>query len=83
MNFDPNNFIEPSEVVSGRELSLLHVHSSDPSLFSPVCMLTRYHEWMQDPVLRSQTASEPLTLQQEYEMQLSWMRDDDSKFEQG
>ena len=47
-----------------------------------LCMyVIRYHEWMQDPVLRSQTASEPLTLQQEYEMQLSWMRDEESEFE--
>ena len=34
---------------------------------------------MQDPVLRSQTASEPLTLEQEHEMQQSWIRDNDSK----
>ena len=33
---------------------------------------------MQDPVLREQTASEPLTLEQEYEMQLSWMEDKNS-----
>ena len=46
-----------------------------------VHVCNRYHEWMQDPVIRSQTASEPLTLQQEYEMQLSWMTDEDSEFE--
>ena len=34
---------------------------------------------MKDPVLRSQTASEPLTLEQEHEMQQTWLRDDDSK----
>lgn len=39
----------------------------------------RYHKWMQDPVLRSQTASEPLTLEQEHEMQQAWIRDTDSK----
>ena len=39
----------------------------------------RYHQWMQDPVLRAQTASEPLTLEQEHDMQQSWLRDDDSK----
>ncbi len=29
----------------------------------------RYHEWMQDEVLRAATASEPLTLDEEYQMQ--------------
>lgn len=35
---------------------------------------------MQDPVLQAQTASEPLTLDEEYEMQQSWRDDDDSAF---
>ncbi|KAF3639167.1 N-acetyltransferase 9 [Capsicum annuum] len=35
----------------------------------------KYHEWMQDPLLLQATASEPLTLQQEYDMQLSWTQD--------
>lgn len=35
----------------------------------------RYHEWMKDPFIQQQTASEPLTLDEELEMQQEWMRD--------
>jgi RimJ/RimL family protein N-acetyltransferase len=35
----------------------------------------RYHAWMQRPDLLAATASEPLTLPEEYEMQESWYRD--------
>uniref|UniRef100_A0A3Q3IU31 Uncharacterized protein n=1 Tax=Monopterus albus TaxID=43700 RepID=A0A3Q3IU31_MONAL len=41
--------------------------------------LPRYHEWMKCPELQHLTASEPLTLEQEYDMQGSWREDDDSK----
>ncbi|KAL8031073.1 hypothetical protein ABFX02_13G002000 [Erythranthe guttata] len=34
-----------------------------------------YHIWMQDPAILQATASEPLTLDQEYEMQISWFQD--------
>ncbi|KAK1069777.1 hypothetical protein LTR74_004656 [Friedmanniomyces endolithicus] len=36
-----------------------------------------YHTWMQDPELQSATASEPLTLDEEYAMQRSWREDAD------
>ncbi|XP_064179233.1 N-acetyltransferase 9 isoform X1 [Anguilla rostrata] len=37
----------------------------------------RYHQWMGSPELQKLTASEPLTLEQEYDMQRSWREDDD------
>ncbi|GFT80997.1 n-acetyltransferase 9-like protein [Nephila pilipes] len=37
----------------------------------------KYHLWMQSPELLDLTASEPLTLEQEYQMQNSWFEDDD------
>ncbi|KAK9899630.1 N-acetyltransferase 9 [Cystobasidium minutum MCA 4210] len=37
----------------------------------------KYHVWMQDPDIQAATASEPLTIEQEYEMQSSWHIDDD------
>jgi len=36
----------------------------------------RYHEWMQSHELLEQTASERLTLEQEYDMQQSWFQDE-------
>ncbi|XP_014752818.1 N-acetyltransferase 9-like protein isoform X2 [Brachypodium distachyon] len=35
----------------------------------------RYHEWMQDPALLEATASEPLSLAQEFEVHRSWTLD--------
>lgn len=41
--------------------------------------VARYHEWMQDAATREATASEPLSLEEEYAMQKSWHLDDDSE----
>jgi RimJ/RimL family protein N-acetyltransferase len=38
----------------------------------------RYHRWMQSPELLELTASEPLSIEEEYEMQQTW-RDDKNK----
>ena len=37
----------------------------------------KYHEWMKDSGIQVATASEPLTLQEEYDMQQSWRTDHD------
>lgn len=37
----------------------------------------KYHEWMSDPELLLATASEPLTLEEEYSNQISWALDQD------
>ncbi|XP_030573270.1 N-acetyltransferase 9-like protein [Drosophila novamexicana] len=37
----------------------------------------KYHQWMSSPTLRSLTASDELTLDEEYAMQQSWRQDND------
>lgn len=37
----------------------------------------KYHKWMKDPEIQHATASDPLTIEEEYTMQQSWRRDAD------
>lgn len=37
----------------------------------------KYHSWMKSPEIQKLTASEPLSLAEEYAMQRSWREDDD------
>ncbi|KAI5900397.1 uncharacterized protein SCHCODRAFT_014064 [Schizophyllum commune H4-8] len=37
----------------------------------------KYHEWMKDPTLQELTASEPLCIEAEYDMQQKWQVDED------
>ncbi|KAI1783728.1 GNAT domain-containing protein [Ganoderma leucocontextum] len=39
--------------------------------------VAKYHEWMTSEELRELTASEPLTLEEEYDMQRKWQEDED------
>ncbi|KAJ3357044.1 methionyl-tRNA synthetase [Allomyces javanicus] len=41
------------------------------------CHVPQYHAWMQSPALLEATASDPLSLAEEYAMQRSWRNDND------
>ncbi|KAJ5309007.1 hypothetical protein N7508_004386 [Penicillium antarcticum] len=53
--------------------------SSSKALLVPYSSwhVPQYHEWMKDPEIQEATASEPLTLEEEYAMQSSWRQDAD------
>lgn len=44
-----------------------------------VKFVNKYNQWMKDPFLLEMTASEPMTIEEEYENQLSWKTDERSK----
>ncbi|NXG25087.1 NAT9 acetyltransferase, partial [Grallaria varia] len=60
--------INQDTVLQGRKVTLVPYTAAH---------VLRYHEWMQSEELQRLTASEPLSLEQEYEMQRSWREDTD------
>ncbi|KPA85658.1 hypothetical protein ABB37_00054 [Leptomonas pyrrhocoris] len=57
-----------------------HVFLSSPDLVLVPYLkpfVPRYHEWMGDPALLAATESEPLSLEEEYENQHSWLQSTD------
>ncbi|KAK4811813.1 hypothetical protein QYF61_010315 [Mycteria americana] len=62
--------INQDTVLQGKRVTLVPYTSAH---------VPRYHEWMQSEELQRLTASEPLSLEQEYEMQHSWRDDTDSE----
>ncbi|KFR07753.1 N-acetyltransferase 9, partial [Nipponia nippon] len=62
--------INQNTVLQGQRVTLVPYTSAH---------VPRYHEWMQSEELQRLTASEPLSLEQEYEMQRSWRDDADSE----
>ncbi len=47
----------------------------------PYCAahVPRYHDWMASDEMRTLTASEPLSIEEEFAMQRKWREDDDSE----
>ncbi|KFO78460.1 N-acetyltransferase 9, partial [Cuculus canorus] len=62
--------INENTVLQGQRVTLVPYMSAH---------VPRYHQWMQSEELQRLTASEPLSLEQEYEMQRSWRDDADSE----
>ncbi|XP_042305911.1 N-acetyltransferase 9 [Sceloporus undulatus] len=60
--------INQNTVLQGKRVTLVPYTSAH---------VPRYHEWMKSEELQRLTASEPLSLAQEYEMQCSWQEDTD------
>lgn len=77
-----------NEHIGKSDLSTTTIHqetNSFPAISTPKTLLVpyaphhvpTYHAWMQDADLQAATASEPLTLPEEYAMQQSWRTDND------
>ncbi|KAL8163267.1 UNVERIFIED_CONTAM: hypothetical protein K2H54_016311 [Gekko kuhli] len=62
--------INQNTVLQGKRVALVPYTSAH---------VPRYHEWMKSEELQRLTASEPLSLEQEYEMQCNWREDTDSE----
>nr|CAI5823468.1 unnamed protein product [Callosobruchus analis] len=68
-------YINKDTVITGKNVILIP-YKKDHVL--------KYHEWMKSEELQKLTASEPLSLEEEYEMQKSWLMDENnrSKYEE-